>query len=314
MRKILLIVIVLSFLGAGCTVTTTTPKLQNAEQFAAINTNSIKITKDEMAGDVIVRINVTKYRDKIMSSKIDGHTMVNENGMYEVEPVEGEDYYIETAGVNTIEFMGNNFHWNVPELQTKFEIEANVTSNFSVYGGTTFADTKQFDLNNYNFGIGLFREENNWAVRLDLAASYYKTRTDFEYVRVEDKQFAEGETRRVYFFDESITEKFLDLNIGITVNTRIPEWIINGFINYNYGQQSLFDYEPTPVTFYDWLKSSERKRFELEETYHALSLGLYKEIESLGSLIGGVRFTNFTDSEGKLFIPNYFLQFDFQLF
>jgi len=314
MKEIILLALVLSFLSVGCTVTTTTPKLQNAEQFAAVNNNSIKITKDEAAGDFIVRLNVTKNRDKIMSTKIDGHTMVNENGIYEVEPVEGEDYFIETAGVNTNEFSGNNFHWKVPELQANFEIEVNVTSNFSVYGGTTFASVDQVDLNNFNFGLGFFREENDWAIRFDLSAAYYNSRTDFEYVRVEDKPFTEDATRRVYFFDESITEKFFDLNFGLTVNTRNPDWIINGFLNYNFGQHSLFDYETTPVTFYDWLKSSEGKRFELEEIYHTLSLGLYKEIESLGSLIGGVRFTKFTDAEGKLFHPNYFLQFDFHLF
>ncbi|KUG25024.1 hypothetical protein ASZ90_005162 [hydrocarbon metagenome] len=314
MKIILTLIIAISVLFIGCTVTTTTPKLQNAEQFGAVNNNTIKITNHESAGDFSVRLNVTKNLDRILSTKIEGHTMVNKNGIYEVKPIEGEDYFIETAGVNTEEFSGNNLHWNIPEFQTNFEVEVNVTPNFSLYGGTTFADIDQIDLNNFNFGLGFFREENNWAVRLDIAGAYYETETHIDYVRVEDKPFTGDAERRVFFFNESRKENFFDLNLGVTINSKNPEWFINGFINYTFGQQSFFDIEPTSVTFYDWLKSSEGKRFELDETYHTLSLGLYKEIESLGYLFGGVRFNKYTDSEDKLFAPNYFLQFDFQLF
>lgn len=314
MKIMLILIIVISVLFFGCTVSTTTPKLQSSNQFSAVNNNTIKITKDESAGDFNLRLNVTKNRDTRLKTKIDGHTKVNEFEIYEIEPVEGEDYFIERAGINSKEFTGNNFQWNIPELQTALEIEINVTENFSLYGGTTFADIDQVDFNNFNFGMGFFREEKNWAIRFDIGGTYYETKTEINYVRVEDKPFTGDVTRRVFFFNETQNEKFFDLNLGVTVNSRNSDWFVNGFINYTFGQQKFIDMELTPVTFYDWLKSSENKKFEYDETYHSLAFGLYKEIESLGSLIGGVRLNKYTDAKGNLFTPNYFLQFDFQLF
>lgn len=306
--------ILLSLTLIGCSVVTTTPKLQDADHFGAVNTNTIKITNDEQTGDFNVRLNVTKNRDTRLRTQIDGHTKVNELGVYKVEPVEGEDYFIETAGVNNQEFTGNNFQWNIPELQTAVEIEINVTDNFSIYGGTTFADIDQVDLNNFNFGLGFFREENNWAIRFDIGGIYYETETEINYVRVEDKPFSGDATRRVFFFSDIRNEKFFDFNLGVTINSCNENWFVNGFLNYSFGQQQFIEMEPTPVTFYDWLKSSENKKFEYDETYHSLGIGLYKEIESLGYLIGGVRLNKYTDGKGNLFTPNYFLQFDFQLF
>lgn len=39
-----------------------------------------------------------------------------------------------------------------------------------------------------------------------------------------------------------------------------------------------------------------------------------KEIETLGKLIADASFTKYTDLKGRLFIPDYFIQFDFDIF
>ena len=311
--KLLISALLIGIFVTGCSVSTTTPKLQTVDQYGGPTRNTIKITKEEEAGDVNVRVNVSMNRDKTLNTVLDGHTLVNQAGLFEVEPMDGESYFIERAGVNILDFQGETFRWHVPEIQTNFEVEVNLSSNVSLYGGTSFSSTGKYDLNSFNFGLGFFREEGNWGIRFDVAGSVNQMTSEIEYVRIEDKEISGDETRRVYFFSESDKQKFTNLNLGLTINTKNPDWIVNGFFNYTMGHEDFFDFTASPVTFYDWLRSSN-SHFQYDETYHSISLGVYKDISTLGKIIAGVGFNKYTDEEGKLFTANYFMQFDFDLF
>jgi len=309
MKGLVVLLVLISLFIVGCS--STTPQIQSVDQYGQGNRNTIKITKDEAADDFTVRFSLSKNRDKSADALVEGHSLVNEEGVYEVEPVDNETYFIERAGVNENEFEGNNFHWVLPEFQSNFEIEYNILSSASIYGGTSYARAGDNDLFGFNFGMGFFREENNWALRFDIAGAYNETVTEAEYIRVENKQLTGNNTRKVFFFEESSRSKFLNLNLGITINTRNSSWFVNGFINYTLGWQNFYDIDTKPVYLVDVINN---ENITYEDGYHSFSLGLYKEIETLGKLIAGARFTKYTDIKGRLFIPDYFIQIDFDLF
>ncbi len=309
MKSIILISILLLIIFSGCG--TTTPQIQSVHLYGAGNRNTIKITKDESQDDLTIRFNLSMNRDKVTSALVEGHSNVNKDGIFEVEPVEGEEYFIEKAGVNVNKFEGDNFHWRLPEFQTNFELEYNFFSNAAIYGGASYARSVGYDLYGYNFGIGFFREENNWAIRFDIAGTINDMIAEVEYIRVENKPLTDNNTRKVYLFDQFSKEKYLNMNLGLTINTRNSDWFVNGFLSYTLGWQNFYDIKTKPVTIGDFLQPDD---LSYDDSYHSIAIGLYKEIDTIGKLIAGARFTKYTDLKGRLFIPDYFIQFDFDIF
>lgn len=309
MKSLFLLTILLFIILTGCG--TTTPQIQTVDQYGVGNRNTIKITKDEAQDKLSVRFNLSMNRDKSVGALVEGHSKVNNDGIFEVKPVEGEVYFIERSGVNINEFNGNNFIWHLPELQTNFELEYNILNNVSIYGGGSYARSSDYDLFGYNFGLGFFREQNNWAIRFDIAGAVNDMIADAEYIRVEDKLLTNNTTRKVYFFEEFSKKKYLNMNLGLTINTRNSDWFVNGVLSYTLGWQNFYDIDTKPVTLSDFLQPDD---LSYDDSYHSITFGLYKEIETLGKLIAGARFTKYTDLKGRLFIPDYFIQFDFDIF
>lgn len=313
MKSIISVMILSIILLTGCSTTNTIPYLQSVEQNGAPMRNTIKITKNEKENDITLRASVIFNRDKQVDSYVKGHSPVNEFGEFETQPVQGEDYQLEYANVNENDFEGNNFHWILPDFESHVEMEYNISSHVSFYGGVAFAESKELSFLNYNFGGGFFREEENWAIRLDIASAFEEMIADAEYILVENVKLNDDNSRKVYFFNTRSKHTYLNINVGVTINTKYQDWFVNGFLNYTTGRQSFYNIA-IKDTYYDEKLISYDDNFENSDSYHSISLGLYKEIDNLGKLIGGARFTKYTDSKGRLFIPDYFLQFDLELF
>lgn len=312
MRIVLLFcLIIFTITLVGCT--RTEPSLQSVKFYGGPHKSTIKITKDEKAGDFNLRGSFAVNRDSKAATLIDEHSLVNDAGIYEVQPVEDEIYFIEQAGVNIYEFEGDNMQWELPEVQTMFEIEYNLSSSMSIYGGGSYSKSGKNDLYGYNFGLGFFKEGENWALRFDTGIKQSETIAEVEYIRAEDVILTGNNSRKVYFFEDREKEKFFNLIFGLTANTRRDDWVLNGFLNYTLGWQNFYSIEPKPVYPADMV-NRESDVMEYNQNYHSFAVGLYKDLDELGKLIGGIRFTKYTDERGRLFIPDYFLQFDLDVF
>lgn len=297
--------IILSY--TGCTVTQ--PKLQNVDFYGEAHKNTIKITKDEDAGDFTFRgMAAFNGKDKL-SSQVNGHSKVNSKGVFEVEPVKGETYYIERSGVNTYAFEGENLHWTLPELQSMIELEYNLSSSSAIYGGVTYTKAGGRDLYGYNGGIGFFKEQNTWAIRFDLAGKYHETYVNIDYVQIEDIDLSNNESRKVYFFNADEIDHFFNMNMAFTLNTRRSDWPINVFFNYTLGAQHFYTMELVPDISLTYMED-----FKFSCSYNSFSAGIYREMkDDLGRLIIGARYTNYTDPDNDFINPDYFIQLDFNL-
>ena len=129
-------------------------------------------------------------------------------------------------------------------------------------------------------------------------------RLDAKYIETEEYFIPGKNYREVYFYSLKEKNEYINLSLSLTFNTRKNEWLINYFFNYTWGWQTLYDLE----------SSLHVKEFNYDEAYHSIALGIYKNIFDTGRLIGGIRFTKYTDDKGRLFIPDAFIQYDIKLF
>ena len=99
MKKYLIILV---FLFPSCAVVTRT--MQTAEVFTPTIEQPIRITDERSSNSVIMRPTFYLSQKEFIGLNTGTHTKVNEEGVYELEPVPGQDYYIESDSVNIYEY------------------------------------------------------------------------------------------------------------------------------------------------------------------------------------------------------------------
>lgn len=289
--------------------------LQRADIKTALIRNSVKITEDREVYDLEIRANlINNYNNKILATNSGGHSFVNAAGEYELEPVEGKEFFKEVAGKNTFEFTGDNFFWTQPDLNGMLEIDFVIGRGLTLNAGVNFASLQGEHFVGQHIGLGFFKAGENWSFRTDIGFRFQQARIDALHVVTENK--ASNQDRYVFFYNETIKETHMNFNTGISVNSKNPDWFVNYFFGYSLGWQTFYDYRPQvkkiPSGFPDF--HNVNTAFSYTETFHSFHTGIYKNIFEDTRIIAGMRFTQFTDSNGNLFLPDIFMQLDLRMF
>jgi len=301
-KLISILLIIIGFYG--CTTTKTSLQEISVEQ--TLMNLPTRITENNKAGDVLLSLNFSGFRQKNTFGNINGHTDVNENGFYEVEKI-SDTKYLEHAGVNTYKYTGNNFHINLPEFSIAGNIDLIASKYFCFFGGVSYNHINDEENWSKYFGIGFYNELPNFGYRIDFGLINYSSNYNINYVKVEDKIITGDMTRDVWFYEKQQSNNYWGTFLSFTYNTKRSDWFVNLFANYTVGIQVLYEIE-LPVDL-----STDKYNFNLSTTVHNFSLGVFQKISESIRFSLGAKYLKYKIDNSKADNLNYFSQLDFML-
>ncbi len=239
--------------------------------------------------------------DSLISVNNGQHTPVNADGVFEVEPVSGETYFLERPGINEFDFEGENLFWEIPRWQAGVDFDFIFARSIAFTGGLGYSKLRERELWRQNAGIAFLRQNRDWAVRLDAGLHNYQSYHRSEYVERSDDFFSDEvpPDRFVEFFTTEGVSENLNFSTTLTFNTCRPRGE-DYFISASYGGQTLASASGTSS----------------EQGYMAFMAGISNNITRYGRLIFGGRLMNVIRSSeaGQSFlIGDLFVQFDINL-
>ena len=287
--------------------------LQNMNVEANPILQSIRITENRKKNDIIVKPYLSFNNNKTLKTNNDQHTYVNNAGEFEIHKINGQDYYNESGGINTYEYNGENLFWNLPDWQGGMDVDFAASNYFALTGGFNLSKINERYLMDENIGIAFFKESESWAWRFDANLKYTEVANTYQFALVESKSISSGETRRVYLVNDKTKDNFWNFAFLYTVNSRRRDWPLNYFFNFGIGWQTFYDLNVDTESLH-LLGSYSNNDLNYNLNYFSFSTGIYKNIYDNGRLILGVRFTKYNDKDGRFFIPDMIVQYDFVLF
>ncbi len=275
--------------------------------------HSIRITENRQKNDIIIKPFFSFNNNKTLKTNSEQHTNVNDAGIYEVQKINGQNYFSETGGINTNDFTGENLFWSLPDWQGGADIDFAASNSFALTGGFNLSKINERYLMDENIGIAFFKESESWAWRFDVNLKYTETANTYQFALVESKDITSGETRKVYLVDDNTKDNFWNFAFLYTINSRRRDWPLNYFFNFGIGWQKFYDLNVDKESL-NISGSYSNNDLNYNLNYLSFAAGIYKNIFDNGRLVLGIRFTKYNDKEGKLFIPDMIVQYDFVLF
>ncbi len=298
---LILIILIYSF---GCTTTKTSVQQISVEQ--TLMNIPIRITENNSAGNVVMGLNISGFKNKSVETNITGHTTVNEYGIFEVEKI-SDNLYREHAGVNRNQFKGNNYNWKLPEISVMGNIDIIASKYFCLFGGINYNLINNNENWSKYFGLGFYNERDKFAYRIDFGLFNNNSKYLIEYVKIEDKEISGDMTRDVWFYKKESSDNYWGTFLSFTYNTKRNDWLINLFANYTVGIQVLYDIDlPIDVT-------TDKFNFNLNSTVHSFSTGIYQTISENFRITIGAKYLRYKIDNSKADNLNYFTQLDFVL-
>lgn len=296
LSRILLLFIIPFILYQGCAIN----YLQETTADGPPIRNLVKITHEPEQGQINLRGAVSINSTHTHQEKLDGHTLVDENGVYRIEPVSGKNYYYEYEGINTLSFTGDNFTWKIPDWQAKAEVDFSIFDHVSFLAGASVSSLGDETYLGTLMGMAFKTKTRDWGLRIDFGVNFQQMHYTAQYMNT-TSTFSAGR-RKVYITSVDETEWQRDLTFGLTANTFAKRAFVNYFFNYSFGLQTFFDFT-----------SEFDNHYELTQFYHSLALGVYKDISDKFRIMLGIRGTQYSDDDLQLLIPDVFLQYDLRL-
>lgn len=317
--------IILFFL-TGCT-TTQTLYVQNAEVFGPINQNAIHLTDSVETPSFTISPWFSYSTKKSMSGRIDGHSPVNENGIFQVDTFYNgsEVTYIETPGANMYSFTGENFTWYISTVTAGLNIDMALSRSFAISLGTNYSSQKNKTNWGGTLGIGLFNVSEGTALRFDAGLHFQSISYDvYTLADVKKEDIFGGSEEYILFYHDIDNSTHFDPYIYLTFNTAHKDWLVNFFINAGYSVQTLLDFEPRdidhdwfPLPFFVPVNTTITTDFRGETTagFFNFTPGIYFYVGESSRILVGTRF--YFEVQLENVSPTTFIlpmiQFDFRL-
>ncbi len=299
------------YLFTGCS--SSDAYLQNMNVETNPIRHSIRITENRQKNDIILRPYFNFNSNKTLKTNNDQHTKVNDVGEYLIEKSVDQNYYTESGGINIYDFSGENLFWNIPNWQGGVDVDFAASNTFALTGGFNLSNINDRYLMDENVGIAFFKESESWAWRFDANLKYTEAANTYQFALVESKTITTGETRKVYLLNEKTKNSFWNFAFLYTVNSRRRDWPLNYFFNFGIGWQTFYDLN-VDTKSWNLFGSYSNNDLSYNLNYLSFSTGIYKNILDSGRLVLGIRFTKYNDIDGRLFIPDMIVQYDFTLF
>ncbi|UCH65746.1 MAG: hypothetical protein JSW63_01020 [Ignavibacterium sp.] len=323
--------ILFSFLSllilSACTTTTQSLYVQNAEVFGPINQIPIHLTDSTDTPSITFSPWFSYSAKKTISGHIDGHSLVNENEIFQVDTFYNGSAvtYRETPGANRYSFTGENFTWYVPTVTAGLNMDIALSRAFAISLGANYSSQQGKSLWGGSAGIGLFSENKGISLRLDIGLHFQSISYDvYTVADVKEEDFFGGSEEYILFYHDIDNSTHLDPYIHLTFNTAHKDWVVNMFLNLGYSLQTLLDFEPKDVDT-DWfpfpfpipINTTITRDFRGETTagFFNVTPGIYFYVGESNRILLGARFFFETQlasvSPKTIILP--MVQFDFRL-
>ena len=315
------VLIIALFFSFGCSASFDpfVNRIQEVKTETASQNRAIKITADREKDPLQLNTYFAINSDNKFENTIEGHTNVNEHGIFEVDTINviGRNTYLinENEGVNDFFFEGSNFIIENPDYEFGFELDYAVTNSVALFAGANYSEFSDKGYIGNTFGIGFFQENVDWSFRFDIALDNQHSRSVADFV-VHEQNFENGK-REGIIYQVSNSKSYLDRYLGFTVNSK-KDWLLNVFFNYSVGLKTFYDFEFTKndVVFerngdLSILNQVDVGEFAYDQIYNSFSFGLYHNIIDFGRIVFGARYITVNDDDRDISSLNTFIQYNF---
>lgn len=246
MRKHLVVACSLTgLIIAGCV--TQSVYLQNTRVEGPITTPPLFVVEQEQAqvGTVRLSVGASVTPDQRIEGRAAGHSKVNAAGIYQVDTVinGGQVNYIERNGVNTREFMGTNFRWDLTRFTASLQADFRIARNLSFIGGVHYSQRNSQSYLAGVLGLGFPLHRQNIGVRLDFGVAWTAVWYDVEYVVTKTPLSLNTAETYVQFFSDKGQSGNFNMYGAFTLNTRYPTWPLQLFVQLAISRQTVVDIE-----------------------------------------------------------------------
>ncbi len=323
-HSIYFLLIVITFLAIACSPTSTITKiyLQDVQVSGPINQTPVHITDSTVSG-ITISPRVSFNTKKTFRGKIDNHTLVNSQGIFQIDTVFNDDgtfYFQETTGANTYPFNGKNLTWNIADITASVDFDFKVSRSIGLFMGANYSVIDQKSLWGGLFGLGLMGSGKSASFRVDLGFTMQQIPYEAYTIVSVTQTSSSGTSSYVYDYTDIGTETHFNPFFSLTLNSANPEWLFNIFIQAGYSTQTLANFTPETQVYhdpfyYENVNITEDLRGEAMVGLINITPGIFLNIGDNGRILVGTRLNWITQAEE---VDNSFyllpmLQFDFKL-
>ncbi len=282
--------------------------LQKIDLRAPSIKNPVKIVEKVDTARLDLNFNFSMNNNNKYQTNLKGHTKVNEKNIYELEPVVGEEHFLEHKNVNIYDFKGKNLTWKIPSLIGSINLDFKSSKLFVVTLGAEYSKYRTKEFYGFNLGLALYHNLENLGLRFDAFVKNQEVFYNLQYIKAEKY---DNNVRKVFVIKQRKKDNNYNMGYMLSMNTKFPEWFLNIFASYSFGWRTLYDISPARVFA---IKDIVSGKFKLSSYYSSFSVGLYQNDLSFGKVILGYNITNFNIGDKNLLLPGLIFQVDFNLF
>ena len=320
---VILLILIVFLLFIGCSPSTTITKiyLQDIEVSGPISQLPVHITDSTVSG-IIISPRVSFNTKKTFRGKIDGHTLVNSQGVFQIDTaknIDGTYYFIETPDSNKYPFNGKNLTWNIADITASVDFDFKVSRGVALFMGANYSVVNQKSLWGGLAGLGLMGSGKNASYRVDLGFTMQQIPYEAYTIVSVTQTSSLGTSSYVCDYTDIGTETHFNPFLSLTLNSANPEWLLNIFIQAGYSTQTLADFTPETQVYRDFfyyenVNITEDLRGEAMVGLINITPGISLNIGDTGRVLVGTRLNWITQTEE---VDNSFyllpmLQFDFK--
>jgi hypothetical protein len=309
----------------GCAPSTTVTKiyLQEVEVYGPMNSSPVHLT-DSSESSVTISPRMAFNTKNTLTGKIDQHTQVNSQGVFQVDTVfntDGTFYFQETPGANNFAFEGKNFIWYTPNVTASLDFDFKLSKSFAIFAGGNYAIVNQKSIWGGLFGIGLMGSGKDAAFRFDVGLNIQDMHYDaYTIVSVTKTSSLGGTSNYVADYHDISSKTQFNPFAAITINSFNKDWLFNIFLNAGYRSQSLVKFTPEDEVYhnpyyYGDVYITEDNTGEATAGIIDIAPGIYFNFGDTGRILLGAKFNWIVQIEDLdyPFQVISMLQFDFCL-
>jgi len=280
---LLLCSIILSLLSSCVTSNLQTAAVKGLETKSAAH-----LAKDNYKSKFSLKPYFFKAVDQNVRLNTGTHTLVNGDGIYELEPTDDQDFFIEHRNVNKFDFSGKNLIWQLPSIHAGMDMEYCVNSMILTLG-LQYGSVDNQDFLNGIAGLSFFMEKR---VRIGFNVYFKSIYHEVVVLDIEDKYSKDMRDVRINQVEGS--RDFVDYEFYLNWRSDFQkEVLLDIFMEGAFGRQALVDVTDDAK---NGVLFGEQDNMYYDDFFKTLTLGVFKNISKNSKLIAGYKM-NFHDEE-----------------
>ncbi len=275
----------------------TRAKLIRADIIGSPRKSVVKITDNNTANKLHLNFQFSYLLSDSIKMNIGGHPKVNSDGVFEVQPVTGEEYFYSDPKINNSKYKGDNMFWKVPQGHLLFEVDKTFDS-FSIGAGfnLSISNSVKYSSNNFRFGYFKFYDWFGWRADYIIHHNTLSTRVNYT-TKIANKDNLE----RVLFHTVEEEKSEWNHEFAFSINTTKSNWVLNYYLALNFGNQGLYN-----------LIDEEGDGFgvDYQSQFRNISIGAYHQFNNSQRVIFGLKINANREIGNEVVTPGFVLQYD----